>query len=326
MGERARSIDHEGGLTEMRGSQTGLPGNAEGTVREPTMEPRVLAYDVAGEGDPLVLVPGGLTGWLSWIPHQERLSAHHRVIRVQPIHNELGSAGRPGEPGYTAEVERESLRLTLDELGVDRADFAGWSAGGRALIEFALAHPQRVRSLTLVEPDAYWILEQLGQRDPRADEANEFFHRLAGKEVTEDDLAKVLEYAGLVDDAPAAREDPYWDRALSHRMALSWLSVELDASTRSVGDLRTIGCPVLLVKGTATQPWNRRMVDILGEHLPHAHVVELEGDHAAHIQSIDRFLEELEAHLHRTQSLLLPGVEDHTHLHPPQGDTARSQG
>jgi pimeloyl-ACP methyl ester carboxylesterase len=100
------------------------------------VKPRVLAYDIAGEGDALVLVPGGLTGWVSWIPHQERLSTRYRVIRVQPIHNELGSAGEPGDPSYIPEVERESLRLTLDELGIQQADFVGWSGSGKALIDF----------------------------------------------------------------------------------------------------------------------------------------------------------------------------------------------
>ena len=262
------------------------------------MESRVLTYDIAGEGDPLILVPGGLTGWVSWIPHQERLSSHHRVIRVQPIHNELGSAGRPGDPGYTVEVERESLRLTLDELKIEEADFAGWSNGGRALIEFILAYPQRVGSLTLVEPGAYWILDQLGETDPRLDEMNRLMHELAGKKVTEDDLAKVLGYAGFVEDPAQARNHPYWERSVPHRMALSWASEELFRTERSVEDLPSITCPVLLIKGTVTEPWEKRVVDILGEYLPDARVVELEGGHAAHIESIDRFLEELEDHLH----------------------------
>jgi pimeloyl-ACP methyl ester carboxylesterase len=116
------------------------------------MEPRALSHEISGDGEPVVLVPGGLTGWVSWIPHTEHLSARWRTIRVQPIHNERGSAGRPGEPVYTAETERESLRMTLDDLGIEAAHFAGWSAGGKALIDFALAHPSRVRTLALVEP------------------------------------------------------------------------------------------------------------------------------------------------------------------------------
>ena len=266
------------------------------------MDPRVLIYDEAGEGDPLVLVPGGLTGWLSWIPHQERLSTHHRVFRVQPIHNELGSGGQPGDPGYSAEIERESLVITLDHLDVERADFAGWSGGGRALIEFAVAYPDRVRSLTLVEPAAYWVLEQSGEEDVAVKELKQFMHGLAGREVTQDDLADFLVHAGFVEDLAQARLQPNWERWTSHRMALSWQDF-VETSGRSLEDLSSITCPVLLIKGTVTVDWERRVVDVLGERIPNARVVELDGDHACHIQSIDRFLEEFEAQLHTSDQM-----------------------
>jgi pimeloyl-ACP methyl ester carboxylesterase len=261
------------------------------------MEPRVLQYDVTGRGEPVVLVPGGLTGWLSWIPHAERLAATRQPIRVQPIHNELGSAGQIGEPGYTAKTERESLRLTLDELDIEAADMAGWSGGGRALVEFALAFPDRVRTLTLVEPAAYWILEQLGDENAEVERGNEFVHDLAGREVTEEDLVEFLQLAGFARPGEDVREDPTWDRWFSHRMALSWQSKELERTGRSVDELARIRCPVLLVKGTDTTDWEKRVVDVLGERLPNARVLELPGDHASHIQSIDAFLETLEEHL-----------------------------
>jgi pimeloyl-ACP methyl ester carboxylesterase len=258
-----------------------------------------LQHDVRGEGDPLVFVPGGLTGWVSWIPHAERLSATRRTIRVQPIHNELGSAGQPGDPSYTAETERESLRLTLEELDIDAADFAGWSGRGRALIEFALAHPARVRTLTLVEPAAYWVLEQLGEAGGEVERLNEFMHGLAGREVSEADLSEFVELAGFVTSAAEARAHPNWERWLPHRMALSWSFEALDHPDRAVEDLATLDSPVLLVKGTATAEWLRRVVDVLAERLPNATAVELPGDHACHIQSIDAFIEALERHLSR---------------------------
>ncbi len=261
------------------------------------MEPRPLTHEIKGDGEPVVLVPGGLTGWVSWMPHAERLSARWRTIRVQPIHNELGSAGRPGDPSYTAETERESLRMTLDALGIETAHFAGWSAGGKALIEFALAYPKRVRSLTLVEPGAYWILEQLGEANPDAERVNAFIHELFGKDVTEDDLAAFLEVAGLASSKEEARSDPYWGRAVSHRMALSWYSEAFDRSQRSIDELASIRCPVLLVKGSVTTEGEKRVVDVLGERLPKATVLELPGDHASHIQSIDAFLKAFEEHL-----------------------------
>ena len=260
------------------------------------MDARVLTTDVTGDGDPVVLIPGGLTGWLSWIPHAERLSARRQVVRVQPIHNELGSAGQVGDPSYTVDTERESLRLTLDDLGIADADFAGWSAGGRALIEFALACPERVRTLTLVEPPALWILDQLGESGPDSTGAD-LFRRIAGREVTEADLAEFLAVAGFVGSAQEARAHPNWERWVPHRNTLSWNFETLERSDRSVEQLAGIKAPTLLVKGTATAPWLAHLVDVLAERLPDASVLELEGDHACHIQRIDEFLVAFQRHI-----------------------------
>ena len=261
------------------------------------MRARVLAYDVRGEGDTLVLVPGGLTGWLSWVPHAQRLSATRKTIRVQPIHNELGSAEALGDPSYTAETERESLRLTLDDLALASADFAGWSGGGRALIEFALAHRERVRTLTLVEPAAYWVLEQLGEPDEEVERLNGFMHGLAGGDVSESDLSEFLQLAGFVTSAAEAHSHPNWKRWVPHRMALSWSFEALDHPARTIEELPCLDAPVLLVKGTTTAEWLGRVVDALAERLPNASVLELPGDHACHIQSIDAFLDALDGHL-----------------------------
>jgi pimeloyl-ACP methyl ester carboxylesterase len=261
------------------------------------VKPRVLLSDDKGKGEPVVLVPGGLTGWLSWIPHQERLATRYRVIRVQPIHNELGSSGEPGQPGYTAEVERESLRMTLDELGLERPHIAGWSGGGRAALEFAMGYPERIRTLTLVEPAAFWILEQRGEHDPIVEELNAFIHSLYGREVTEDDLATFLEYAGFISDRSQASAHPNWERWLPHRMALSWQGAELDHPSRTAADFARVSPPTLLFKGTVTAEWQKEVVDVLGAGLPNATVLELEGDHACHIQNMDAFLEGFERQL-----------------------------
>lgn len=265
------------------------------------MQPRVLRYDDKGQGDAIVLIPGGLTGWLSWIPHQERLAERYRAIRVQPIHNELGSAGVPGDPAYTSETEREALRLTLDALDLERPHLAGWSGGGKAALEFATEYPERVRSLTLVEPAAYWILEQLGERLEEVERSYALLHRLFGRPVGDDDLAAFLEVAGFLESGQDARSHPNWERWLTHRMALSWQGEQLDHPKRSVEELARVSCPVLLTKGTRTDDLDRRLVDVLGERLPNAVVLELEGDHGHHIESIDAFLEALEAHLRRAE-------------------------
>jgi hypothetical protein len=47
------------------------------------MEPRVLTYELKGEGEPIPLVPGGLTGWLSWIPHGEEQAHEQPLERIR---------------------------------------------------------------------------------------------------------------------------------------------------------------------------------------------------------------------------------------------------
>ncbi|MDQ4130436.1 MAG: hypothetical protein M3133_05525 [Actinomycetota bacterium] len=154
--------------------------------------------------------------------------------------------------------------------------------------------------MTLVEPAAYWILEQLEERDPMVEEVNTFLHGLAGKEVTERDLARFLVFGGFVQREEDAREHPNWERWFPHRMALSWQSERADRSGRSVQELVRITHPTLLVKGTETADWLKRVVDVLDEHLPEATVLELEGDHASHIQSIDAFMGAFRKHLNQT--------------------------
>jgi pimeloyl-ACP methyl ester carboxylesterase len=109
------------------------------------MNQKVLLHEVKGQGEPIVLVPGGLSGWLSWIPFAERLAHERKVIRVQLRSVELAEAGEPYPADYGTLTEREALLATVDELGLDSFDLAGWSYGGHVALAFALehSHPHR---------------------------------------------------------------------------------------------------------------------------------------------------------------------------------------
>ena len=60
-----------------------------------------MLTEVTGEGEPLVLVPGGLTGWASWMPFAERLAPSRKVVRVQLLSVQLGLEGRPLPTDYS---------------------------------------------------------------------------------------------------------------------------------------------------------------------------------------------------------------------------------
>ncbi len=266
------------------------------------MDPRPFLTETTGrhQGAPLVLIPGGLTGWVSWVPFVEPLSQHLTVVRVQPTQNELGGMdGRIGDSDYSAEIELAGLLLALDAEGMDRAHVAGWSNGGKIALHLALAQPQRVRSLTLVEPGTPWLLQTAGT--PTADLAAfvDRTHRLAGREVTDDDLAEFFVSASVVPaglDRSAIEQLPVWAASHPFRNALSW-GFPAVWGDHHVDELASIHCPTLVVRGTETAPWLSATAALVAERIPNAELLELPGGHACHLQNPDVFLAAFHRHL-----------------------------
>lgn len=104
-----------------------------------------LYYEVHGEGEPLVLLHGGMLSIeLSWSELLPELASTHEVVAV-----ELQGHGR------TADVDREitpaalasDVVALLDHLGLDSAHVLGHSMGAAVAIELAVSHPERVRSV-----------------------------------------------------------------------------------------------------------------------------------------------------------------------------------
>jgi 3-oxoadipate enol-lactonase len=106
-----------------------------------------LAYDVRGQGPPLVLVQGLGVGRWGWEPVADRLARRFRVITVD--NRGVGASDSPPGP-YSARVMAEDVLAVLDDAGVAAASVVGTSLGGMVAQELALAHPGRVDRLVLV--------------------------------------------------------------------------------------------------------------------------------------------------------------------------------
>lgn len=263
--------------------------------REMTGE-RPLLHEALGEGEPVVLVGGGLSGWLSWIPHAERLSASRKAIRVQLRSVELAHAGRPFPAGYGTPLERDALGATVDALALDRFDLVGWSYGAHVALAFALDHPHRVRTLTLIEPPAVWVLRETGHAAEGLAEDEAFDRSMGGRRITDEDLKGFLVRAGFGrsdDDFEALPSWPIWHR---NRQVIS-LNHTIWAHTDSLQRVGRFNSPLLAVKGTRTTEPLAAIVEDLASAAPRGTLLELPGGHACHIESIDRFLEALDRHL-----------------------------
>jgi pimeloyl-ACP methyl ester carboxylesterase len=255
-----------------------------------------LEHDQVGEGEPpIVLLPGGLTGWQSWLPLVPGLSADRRVVRVQPICNAEGLAGRPGDPTYDAEVERESISVTLAVSGVSEMHLVGWSNGGRIALDFALANPQRVLTLTLVEPAAYWLV---AKEDETARAFHEYLTRLAGRDVTDAALREFLIRAGLGSEDTDFKSIPQWDFWSSCRQALSWGGEKMTASAAAgIEGFERLNTSTLLIRGRSTSSWLRAVAGHLAQEMPEAELVELDGGHACILEHPEEFLATLVRHI-----------------------------
>jgi pimeloyl-ACP methyl ester carboxylesterase len=251
-----------------------------------------MQLQVAGVGAPLVLVGGGLTGCRSWEPHAARLTPSRRVALAQPLAVQYGLEDRPLPRGYGVRTESAALAAALDTLDLSSpVDLAAWSYGALVTLDFALAQPERVRTLALIEPPALWVLNDDGSGDVGLRSLQALAREISDG-VTETDLERFVRAVGLCPPDVAPRELPQWPVWVQHRRSLRSVAVPFEHRD-NVARLRGFDRPVLLVTGTGTAPFLRRIVDELAARLPHAQTLELPAGHAPHLVSQERFLAEL---------------------------------
>jgi 3-oxoadipate enol-lactonase len=104
----------------------------------------MLHASAAGEGDAITFLHGfGLDG-RAWAPQVASFRSSHRAVTV-----DLPGFGR--SPRRTDSTTPDAIAGALDGLGIERTHVVGLSLGGAVATDFALAHPARVRSLTVAD-------------------------------------------------------------------------------------------------------------------------------------------------------------------------------
>jgi 3-oxoadipate enol-lactonase len=106
-----------------------------------------LNYERAGEGEPLLLIQGMTANLLAWgRPFSALLEERFDCIAFD---NRGMGLSTPVSEGFSiAEMAADTVGL-LDALEVESAHVLGISMGGMIAQELALAHPERLRTLTL---------------------------------------------------------------------------------------------------------------------------------------------------------------------------------
>lgn len=111
--------------------------------------PYRVHYFVGGHGKPLLLIHGlgaRAEDWAPEIPEYANHGFHVYVI-------DLLGCGRTSRPNisYSIAQQADMVKGFLDNMHVQQADLAGWSMGGWVALQYALAHPRRVKRLVVMD-------------------------------------------------------------------------------------------------------------------------------------------------------------------------------
>ena len=116
------------------------------TEQAPLSPARLLYWDCGGAGEPVVLMHAYTGSAETWAYQRDALvRSGYRAIgysRRGHLGSERGPANDPGETVA-------DLHALVDHLGLDRFHLVGVAAGGFGVTDYAISHPERVRSITL---------------------------------------------------------------------------------------------------------------------------------------------------------------------------------
>lgn len=103
-----------------------------------------MYYAVFGQGDPVLLIHGGLGHADIWASQVATLSKTHKVIVADSRGH--GRSTRDAKP-YGYDLMASDYLALLDHLKIDKVALVGWSDGGIIGIDIAMKNPERLTKL-----------------------------------------------------------------------------------------------------------------------------------------------------------------------------------
>lgn len=106
-----------------------------------------LYYETRGEGEPLILLHGGVVGITMFGANPAALATTRKVIAVElQGHGHTADIDRP----LSFEAMADDVAALIRHLGLKEADVLGYSLGGGVALQTVIRHPEVVRRLVVV--------------------------------------------------------------------------------------------------------------------------------------------------------------------------------
>lgn len=242
-----------------------------------------IAYDVTGDGPPVVLIHAGVANRSMWDDQVAALRDAYRVIRYDT--RGFGET----ETDAVAFSNRADIAALLDHLGEPSAHVLGISRGGQIALDFALESPDRVRSLAVVAGGVSGY-ESPAELPPETWEPIETMWKEKQWEALADwETAFWADGPGQpVDRVPEIRRRVHgWilENYLAEKEEGEPQPLDPPAETR-LGDLRA---PLLVMLGTLDEPSTSDAMRHLASSVPGARLEEFESAHMVNLEHPERF-------------------------------------
>jgi 3-oxoadipate enol-lactonase len=232
-----------------------------------------LIYGDYGQGDPLLLIHGGLGDRSMWDGQIQAFSARYRTV-VPDLRGFGDSAPVPGSFSWT-----EDLRALMRHLDLGPTHVVGLSLGGSIAVDLVESYPELVRSLVLVGSGLRgfkWSAEERARME-EADESGE------GGDIAQ---AVELELQFWIDGRrpPGAMDQEIRERVRTMNQR-AWETPDAGAEPRFLQDsprdlLARVQVPALIVLGEHDVQGIHTIGSVLASEIPAAETIIVPG--AAH--------------------------------------------
>jgi 2-hydroxy-6-oxonona-2,4-dienedioate hydrolase len=242
-----------------------------------------LYYEVAGKGQPFVMIHAGVADSRQWNNEFTRFAKHFRTVRY-----DLRGYGK-SEPVDGEFSHMGDLIALLDVLGIrERLIIMGCSMGGGLAMDFALAQPSSVKALVMVGagPSGLKLNVQSHPKSAAAETAYD-----AGQLDLVAELETQIWFDGMgrtPDQVNQAMRMLAYDM---NRLALAHDAKHLgkrlpDADSPAAEGLATLDVPVLVIVGAHDTPYMLAAADYMAQTIRSARKVIIED--AAHLSNMDQ--------------------------------------
>ena len=197
----------------------------------------------------IILLHGSNADLHTWQPWVDALKDRYRIIRFDQIGH--GLTGPDPDSDYSIPNFVSDIDEVADRLGLDRFVIGGNSMGGGHAVAYALAHPERVEELILVDAAGAPIRREgrgnIGFTIARTPVINRIMNHITPRAMIEQSLRETVSNQAIVTDAMV---DRYWELlrypgnrdATRIRFSGEWTSFSQD-------EVATIDAPALVIWG-----------------------------------------------------------------------------